>query len=52
MVELLLAHHLVRSLLEESVLGDGVRVIDVRGLQRAGSEWDDRFALRQVGLGS
>ena len=42
MLELLLADHLVRSLLEESVLNDGVRVIDGRGLQKASSAWDDR----------
>ena len=35
MVELLLAHHLGRSLLEQNVRGDGVRVIDGRSPQRA-----------------
>ena len=44
MVELFWAHHLVRSLLEESVLGDGVRVIEGRGLEKAcSSAWDNRF---------
>ena len=46
MVDLLLAHHLVRSLLEESALGDGVTVIHGRGLQRACSGCT---TLRHVG---
>ena len=41
MVELLLARRLARSLLEESVLRDGVKEMDGRGLQRA-CAWDDR----------
>ena len=46
MVEVLLAHHLVRSLLEESVLGDGLRVIDGRGSRPAclcGPSSEDRL---------
>ena len=53
MVELLLTHHLARSLLEESVVGDGVRVIGTSGpaksLQRMGRPI---YTLRQVSLQS
>ena len=41
MVEMLLAHHLVRSLLQENVLNDGVTVLDGRGLERACSACDN-----------
>ena len=44
MVELFFAPHFFGPLPEESVLGDGVRVIDGRRLQKACSEQNDLFA--------
>ena len=48
LVELLLVHHLARPLLEESVLDDGVRVIDVSQLAHTDMQVANRKPIFQV----